>query len=219
MDELGVDDAQAERMARRRRRGLVRPYVENLLTDTRLREAFTDDQAQALLDWGVAQIEAQAAALVDPAAATAEINMAAQAFQVGRLLRAINLLFLSSAPDATDRIAEWEHIQMALTALGLGSEERLARLATLQAAGVPGFEQLLGLLRPDSAESPPPLLTSSVPPLLAEPTAPAPNYFALEPAPTLSAMLGDLPDSPTEMPTFPELESLVSPADPDSELS
>lgn len=216
MDDLNMDAAQAERIARRRRRGLVRPYVENLLSDTRLREALTDEQAQAVLDWGVAHIEAQAAALPDPAAADAGAYIEAQAFQVGRVLRAINLLLLLPQTDSEDRTVEWEHIETALTALGLGSEARLARLAVLRSADAPRFEPLLEMLMEDSAESLSPPPSISPPPLLTDLSDPTPDSFTLEPVPTLSAAPADLLDPSAEMPTFPKLTSLAPPIDLDS---
>ncbi len=219
MDELSEDAEMAARAARRRVRGLVRPFAERLMTDTRLREALADDQAQPLLAWAVAQVEAQAALVAEHPDEAAQQELDAYTFQLGQMLRAFNQLMAGkesaeqAAPEVyTEHFDQW---LAAMQGLGLAGDTLPERLAVVKAAysGLDNrqlFAQLVALLPGVSAET---VMLPAEPPrvALSEPAiAPAEAVFPPEPPLTLSVAPPDLPAmawsaSSEEPPTLPPL--------------
>lgn len=72
-------------------RRLERQAAERLMEDERLRADFTDEQAQTLLDWGLAQLSAQVAA-VDPASGQAQQAVDGIAGRIRQAMARINTL-------------------------------------------------------------------------------------------------------------------------------
>lgn len=140
----------------------LRPASERLYGDSRLRDSLTDEQAEQLLAWGIAQVEEEVARTAQLPEGDARPVIEAQTDAVHRILHLVNQI-VAQLPEATQAGSQ-EYMGQLVDALCevdsrtvhindmLALEKLVARREELTGSEI--FEQLLAIIRtPDAAEA------------------------------------------------------------------
>ncbi len=102
-----IDEIQALKQVRR----FQRDATEQLMTDSRLREALTDTQAETLLDWALTFVNKGAQQTAGMSTEGAEVFMEEMVTAVSRFLRLFNKLVTNlSRLDDEEAVAQVEQL-------------------------------------------------------------------------------------------------------------
>ncbi len=86
----------------------MRQAGERLTEDSRLRDALTDEQAQQLFDWGLAQIQVTVESTLDLADEPAGRQLDAQVTKVRRVMRQVNQMVENW--ESSDPAGHWQDL-------------------------------------------------------------------------------------------------------------